>query len=86
LRKLKPDIIVKELPVSNTGIKLARINKQLAMIPSHKLDEVEDFVSFILTRKKIKAKGVVKLGGIWEGIGFEKLNLKKELKLLRNAL
>jgi hypothetical protein len=56
------------------------------MIPPHKLDEVEDFVSFILTRKKIKAKGVVKLGGILEGMGFEKLNLKKELKLPRNAL
>ena len=72
--------------MSNTGIKLARINKQLAMIPSHKLDEVEDFVSFILTRKKIKAEGVVKLGGIWEGMGFEKLNLKKEMKSLRSDL
>ena len=59
MRKLKPNIIVKELPVSNTGIKLAR--------------------------KKIKAKGVVKLGGIWEGMGFEKIYLKKELKLLRNG-
>ena len=54
------------------------------MIPPHKLDEVEEFVSFILTRKKIKAKGVVKLGGIWEGRGFEKLNINKELKSLRN--
>jgi hypothetical protein len=72
--------------MSNTGIKLARINKQLAMIPPHKLGEVEDFVSFILTRKEIKAKGVVKLAGIWEGKGFEKLNLKKELKSLRNSL
>jgi hypothetical protein len=60
LRKPKPDIIVKELPMSNTGIKLAR--------------------------KKIKAKGVVKLGGIWGGMGFEKIDLKKELKLLRNDL
>jgi hypothetical protein len=72
--------------MSNTGIKLARINKQLAMIPPHKLDEVEDFVSFILIRKKIKAKGVVKLAGIWEGKGFEKLNLKKDLKSFRNDL
>jgi hypothetical protein len=43
--------------MSDIGIKLARINKQLSMIPPHKLDEVEDFVSFILIRKKIKAKG-----------------------------
>jgi hypothetical protein len=47
---------------------------------------VEDFVSFILIRKKIKARGVVKLAGIWEGKGFEKLNLKKDLKSLRNDL
>ena len=72
--------------MSDTGIKIARINKLLAMIPPNKLDEVEDFVSSILARKKIQAKSVVKLGGIWEERGFENLNLNKELKLLRNDL
>ena len=72
--------------MSNTGIKLTRINKQLSMIPPHKLNEVEDFISFILARKKIGTKGVVKLTGIWEGKGFEKLKLKEELKSLRNDL
>ena len=37
-------------------------------------------------RKKTKGKRVVKLGGIWEGKGFEKIDLKKELKILRNDL
>jgi hypothetical protein len=72
--------------MSNAGLKIAQINKHLAMIPAHKLDQVEEFVSFILARKKIKAKGVVKLGGIWEGKGFEKLNYKKEMKSLRSDL
>lgn len=72
--------------MSNAGLKIAKINKQLAMIPPHKLDEVEDFVSFILSRKKVKAKGAIKLGGIWQGKGFEKLNLKKEMKSLRSNL
>jgi len=70
--------------MSNAGLKIDKINKQLAMIPPHKLDEVEDFVSFILARKKSKAKGVIKLGGIWQGKGFEKMNLKKEMKSLRS--
>ena len=52
--------------------------RQVGSIPMH--------FRQLLTWKKIKAKGVVKLGGIWEGMGFEKLNLKKELKLLRNDL
>jgi hypothetical protein len=72
--------------MANTGIKLTKINKQLSLIPPHKLDEVEDFISFILARKKIKTKGVVKLTGIWEGKGFEKLNLKKEIESLQNDL
>jgi hypothetical protein len=72
--------------LSTAGIKLTRINKQLSLIPPHKLDEVENYISFILAGKKIKTKGVVKLTGIWEGKGFEKLNLQKELKSLRNDL
>ncbi|MBI5605777.1 MAG: hypothetical protein HY879_20785 [Deltaproteobacteria bacterium] len=72
--------------MGNTGIKLTGINKQLSMIPPHKLDEVEDFISFILAQKKVKTRGVIKLTGIWEGKGFEKLNLKKELKSLRSDL
>ena len=72
--------------MGNTGIKLTRINKQLSMIPPYKLNEVEDFLSFILARKKIKTNRVAKLTGIWEGRGFEKLNLDKELKTLRNGL
>jgi hypothetical protein len=72
--------------MSNTEIRLTRINKQLANIPPQKLNEVENVISFLLAQKKTKPKRVIKLTGIWEGQGFEKINLKKELKSIRNNL
>jgi hypothetical protein len=70
----------------NTALKITEISKELSMLPAEKLDEVKDFIDFILSQKKTKKKKIVQLEGIWEGKGFEKLNIGKELKTIRKEL
>jgi len=69
-----------------TALKINKISKELSMIPEEKLDEVKDFIDFLLSKDKTKERKVANLEGIWEGKGFEKLNLKKELKSIRKEL
>jgi len=72
--------------MSTTGLKVAEIKKDLALLPEDKLDEVKDFISFVLSRKKEKKKKIVQMKGIWKGKGFEKLNINKELKVARKEM
>ena len=72
--------------MSTTGLKVAEINKDLALLPEDKLDEVKDFISFVLSRNKEKKKKIVQMKGIWKGKGFEKLNIDKELKVARKEM
>lgn len=65
--------------MQKTGLKLTKINKQLSMLPDDKLNEVSDFIGFILSKNKVAKRKIVRLEGIWEGKGFEKLDIKKEL-------
>ena len=72
--------------MSTTGLKVAEIKKDIALLPEDKLDEVKDFISFVLSRNKEKKKKIVQMKGIWKGKGFEKLNINKELKVARNEM
>ena len=72
--------------MSTTGLKVAEIKKDIALLPEDKLDEVKDFISFVLSRNKEKKKKIVQMKGIWKGKGFEKLNLDKELKVARKEM
>lgn len=72
--------------MQNTGIKLAEIKKKLARLPSHKLDEVDDFVGFLLSRLKGEGKKNIRMKGIWAGKGFERVDIQKEIKSLRKDL
>ena len=72
--------------MDNIGLKIAKINKDLTLIPEDKLDEVVNFIEFILSKSKTKKRELVNLEGIWEGKGFEKLDLEKELKVARKEL
>ena len=65
--------------MSTTGLKVAEIKKDIALLPEDKLDEVKDFISFVLSKNKEKKKNIVQMKGIWKGKGFEKLNIDKEL-------
>ena len=69
--------------MSTTGLKVAEIKKDIALLPEDKLDEVKDFISFVLSKNKEKKKNIVQMKGIWKGKGFEKLNIDKELKVAR---
>ena len=72
--------------MSTTGLKVAEIKKDIALLPEDKLDEVKDFISFVLSRNREKKKKIVQMKGIWKGKGFEKLNLDKELKVARKEM
>jgi len=72
--------------MSTTGLKVAEIKKDIALLPEDKLDEVKDFISFVLSKNKEKKKKIVQMKGIWKGKGFEKLNINKELKVARKEM
>ena len=72
--------------MSTTGLKVAEIKKDIALLPEDKLDEVKDFISFVLSKNKEKKKNIVQMKGIWKGKGFEKLNIDKELKVARKEM
>ena len=72
--------------MSTTGLKVAEIKKDIALLPEDKLYEVKDFISFVLSRNKEKKKKIVQMKGIWKGKGFEKLNIDKELKVARKEM
>lgn len=70
----------------NTALKLTEISKELTMLPDEKLEEVKDFIDFILSKTNVKKKNVIKFEGIWANKGFEKLAIEKELKSVRKEL
>jgi hypothetical protein len=72
--------------MQNTVIKLTEIKKKLTRLPVEKLDEVEDFLGFILSRHEKKGAKVAQMKGIWAGKGFECIDAKKEIKSLRKDL
>jgi len=70
----------------NTGLKIAEINKDLTLLPENRLDEVKNFVTFILSQNKDKKRKNVQMRGIWKGKGFEGLNIDKEIKAVRQEM
>jgi len=72
--------------MATTGLKVAEIKKDLALLPEDKLDEVKDFISLVLSKDKEKKKILVQMKGIWKGKGFEKLNIDNELKVTRKEM
>ena len=68
------------------GLKLSKIKKNLSLLPEDKLDEVKDFISFVLSSNKENKKNIVQMKGIWNGKGFEKLNMDNELKAARKEM
>lgn len=72
--------------MQRAALKITEISKDLSMIPDEKLDEVKDFIDFILSKKMTKKKKVVQLEGVWENKGFEEINIEKKLKTYRKEL
>ena len=64
-----------------SAIELAEIKQDLARVPENKLPEVHEFVRRLIPSSR---RNVQPLEGIWEGIGFEKIDdLEQELRKLR---
>lgn len=69
------------------AIKINEIYKALTMLPDEKLNEVKDFIDFIQYKFQTGEKPVVKLKGIWEGKGFEKISdLEGEIKSIKKDI
>ena len=66
--------------------KLNEIKKKLARLPGHKLEEVDDFIGFLLSKDKVKKPKVVQMKDVWAGKGFENLDLHSEIKKSRKEL
>ena len=72
--------------MQNTGAKLVEIKRKLSRLPDSKLDEVNDFVGFLLSRDKRDGRKNIHMKGIWAGKGFEKLDVQKEIKSIRKDI
>jgi len=72
--------------MQNTGTKLVEIKRKLSRLPGSKLDEVNDFVGFLLSRDKREGRENIHMKGIWAGKGFEKVDVQKEIKSLRKDI
>ncbi len=72
--------------MQNTGVKLAEIKRKLSRLPGSKLDEVNNFVGFLLSRHKGEGRRNIHMRGIWAGKGFENIDVQKEIKSLRKDI
>jgi hypothetical protein len=70
--------------METSQVTVDKIKSRLSDVPQERLDEVYDFIEFLLTRPKYRKKNIVKLEGVWKGLGFEKLNdLESQIRKIR---
>ena len=50
--------------MQDTSMKLNEIKKKLSRLPDHKLDEVDDFVGFLLSKEKEQMGKIVQMKGV----------------------
>ena len=68
-------------------VEIERIKKNLLKLPPEKIPELSNFIDFLLMKtSQAKRKNIKKLEGIWEGIGFENINIEKEIFKLRSEI
>ncbi|MBW2066116.1 MAG: hypothetical protein JRJ03_14455 [Deltaproteobacteria bacterium] len=72
--------------MEDTGVRLSEIKRKLARLPGHKLEEVNDFIGFLLSKDRKEEGRIVKMKGVWAGKGFENLDLRREIKKGRQKL
>lgn len=61
-----------------------KIKQNLNKIPPTKMEEVSDFIEFLLKKHARRGRNIIKFEGIWQGLGFEKLaNLESQIRELR---
>ena len=67
------------------GITITKVKQKLYKIPPDKLQEIDDFIDFVLTKTRSKpSRRIEKLKGIWKGLGFERiLDLDESIREIR---
>jgi hypothetical protein len=71
--------------MNDTALAISRIKRLLDRVKPEKIREVEDFVEFLTEKdaEKPGAKKVRKMEGIWKGLGFENIDVDKEIREIR---
>ena len=70
--------------MESVAVRKSEIQKKLSILPAEKLQQVADFVEFVLFQSQIEHKKIVKLGGIWADLGFDKISdLEGEIRKIR---
>lgn len=67
------------------AVTLTMVKQKVFELPEDQLQEVYDFLDFIVMKAETtQIKRVKKLEGIWEGIGFERIsNLEQDIRDIR---
>lgn len=67
-------------------INLTKVKQNLLKIPKTRLNEVNDFIEFILQKTELgQQKRIKKLGGMWKGLGFESIpEIEKKIRDIRS--
>jgi hypothetical protein len=70
--------------MATASMSINKITSKLVEVPVEKLPEIFNFIEFVLQKSKPGPKNIVKLEGIWKGLGFEKINdLESEIRGIR---
>jgi len=70
--------------MQTSAAQLTAIQKKLVILPEEKLQQVMDFVEFMLSQSQVEHKKIIKLGGFWKNLGFEKIaDLEAEIRKIR---
>lgn len=71
--------------MNNEGITITKVKQKLYKIPPDKLQEIDDFIDFVLTKTRSKpSRRIEKLEGIWKGLCFERiLDLDESIREIR---
>jgi len=73
--------------MQSRAMKKIEINKKLSLISEDKIDEVTDFIEFILLKSKAQKRSSVRLRGVWKNKAFDKIkDMESELKEIKKNL
>ena len=79
------------MKTSESTLKKFEISRALSYVPDERLQDIDNFIKFILYQSNIKTDSIKKepetLAGIWRDKGFDKIpDLDQEIKNLRKEL
>ena len=67
-------------------LKRVEIISSLSFVPPEKLDEISNFIQFVLYKSKAKQRKPISVRGIWQNLGFENIDIEQELKNIRKEI